>query len=52
MLELTDHLGSPNFLRIAFEEYFWAFQEGKHNDSDYVKQKSYERYEEELKNDK
>ncbi len=35
-------------MRIAFEEYLWAAQEGLHNDSNYVKKKSYERYEEEL----
>ena len=37
------------FHRIALEEYIFAIAEGKHSDSDYVKQKVYERYEWELK---
>ena len=37
------------FHRIALEEYILAIAEGKQEDSDYVKQKVYERYEWELK---
>ncbi len=37
------------FHRIALEEYIFAIAEGKHKDSEYVKQKVYERYEWELK---
>ena len=37
------------FHRIALEEYAKALLEGKALDSDYVKQKVYERYEWELK---
>ena len=40
---------TPDFLKIEFEEYFYAIKEGKHLDSSYVKKKSYERYEKELK---
>ena len=36
------------FHRIALEEFVIAMQDNKHMDSDYVKQKVYERYEEEL----
>lgn len=36
------------FLMIAFEEYFYALLEGKEQDSEYVRDKSYERYESEL----
>lgn len=52
MLELVDSSGKPNFHRIAFEEYFYAMQEGRHTDSEYVKKKAYKRYEEELKKHK
>ncbi len=48
MLKLTNSSGKPNFLRIAFEEYLYAMLEDRHLDSDYVKMKSYKRYEEEL----
>jgi hypothetical protein len=41
--------GSPNFHRIACEEYFFAMLDGKNHDSEYVKKKTYARYEEELK---
>lgn len=44
-MTLTDN----RFLMIAFEEYFYAMLEGKHMDSKYVRDKSYERYENELK---
>ncbi len=37
------------FHRIALEEYAKAMTEGKESDADYVKQKTYERYEWELK---
>jgi len=37
------------FHRIALEEFAKAWLEGKAQDSDYVKQKTYERYEWELK---
>ena len=36
------------FHKIALQEYAWAILEGKAGDSDYVKQKVYERYEWEL----
>jgi hypothetical protein len=36
------------FHRIALEEYILAMAEGRHEDSNYVKQKVYERYEWEL----
>lgn len=36
------------FLKIAMEEYYKAILEGKDQDSDYVKQRTYERYETEL----
>lgn len=44
-LDRTENL----FLRIALEEYILAMADNKHNDSEYVKQKTYERYEWELK---
>ncbi len=37
------------FYQIALEEYAKAMTEGKESDSDYVKQKTYERYEWELR---
>lgn len=37
------------FHKIALEEFYKAILEGKEQDSDYVKQKVYERYEWELK---
>lgn len=37
------------FHQIALEEYIYAMAEGKQDDSEYVKQKVYERYEWELK---
>ena len=37
------------FHKIALQEYAWALVEGKAEDSEYVKQKVYERYEWELK---
>lgn len=36
------------FHRIALEEYIYAIAEGKQDDAEYVKKKTYERYEEEL----
>jgi hypothetical protein len=50
MLDLVDSLGNPNFHRIAFEEFLFAMMEGKHEDSEYVRKKSYERYEKEIQN--
>lgn len=46
-MTLTDN--DLRFLRIAFEEYGYAILEGKQNDSKYVRNKTYERYENELK---
>lgn len=39
------------FHKIALEEYYKAILEGKEHDSDYVKQKVYERYELEKRSD-
>lgn len=39
------------FHQIALEEYLIALLDDKHNDSDYVKQKVYERYELEKRSD-
>jgi len=36
------------FHQIALEEFVYAMQEGKHEDSNYVKMRAYERYEREL----
>ena len=38
----------PDFLMIAFEEYLFAMSEERHLDSEYVRKKSYARYESEL----
>ena len=37
------------FHQIALEQYILAMQEGKQDDSEYVKQKTYEAYEWELR---
>lgn len=50
MLEQEDDSGKPSFLRIAFEEYYFAMLDGKNHDSDYVKKMAYTRYENELRN--
>jgi len=36
------------FHKIALEEYYYAILEGKESDSEYVKQRVYERYEREI----
>lgn len=37
------------FHSIALQEYFIAFLQGKHEDSEYLRKMTYERYEQELK---
>jgi len=39
----------PDFLEIAFEEGCRAWLEGKLQDSEYVRKKTYQRYEKEVK---
>ena len=43
---------APDFHSIAWQQFFLAMLEGKHLDSEYVKQKAYEAYEWELKKNK
>ena len=49
MAKQTDYLMNPNFLKIAFEEFYKASLEGKHMDSEYVKKRTYESYETQLR---
>ena len=39
----------PDFHKIAWQQFLLAALEGKHTDSEYVKQKAYEAYEWELR---
>lgn len=48
-MTLTDN--DKRFLTIAFEEYAYAILEGKQDDVKYVRDRAYERYENELKAD-
>jgi hypothetical protein len=40
---------APDFHSIAWQQFILAMLEGKHEDSEYVKQKAYEVYEASLK---